>query len=162
MFRMFYFFSFYCFFFNDTATTEIYTLSLHDALPICHSDFFDSHSCRSVSRPNRSFCNAPVLSLQALHPAWAAFRGRQIFSEIYLRCLQCDRSGILKAPARLSLLPNKRTSPERCSAPAHPRDDDRTLKFFFQDSSNYLPLREKIFHHLLSFARSKVCDDRAE
>ena len=28
--RMFFFF----FFFNDTATTEIYTLSLHDALPI--------------------------------------------------------------------------------------------------------------------------------
>ena len=28
-------FVFYFFFFNDTATTEIYTLSLHDALPIC-------------------------------------------------------------------------------------------------------------------------------
>src|SRR2546425_6592596 len=26
------------FFFNDTATTEIYTLSLHDALPILKSD----------------------------------------------------------------------------------------------------------------------------
>src|SRR5258708_28496674 len=26
---------FVVFFFNDTATTEIYTLSLHDALPIC-------------------------------------------------------------------------------------------------------------------------------
>src|SRR2546423_4770153 len=26
----------YFFFFNDTATTEIYTLSLHDALPILH------------------------------------------------------------------------------------------------------------------------------
>src|SRR2546429_6589831 len=26
------------FFFNDTATTEIYTLSLHDALPISHSE----------------------------------------------------------------------------------------------------------------------------
>src|SRR2546428_33716 len=26
------------FFFNDTATTEIYTLSLHDALPICLAD----------------------------------------------------------------------------------------------------------------------------
>src|SRR3712207_6890011 len=26
---------FISFFFNDTATTEIYTLSLHDALPIC-------------------------------------------------------------------------------------------------------------------------------
>src|SRR6516164_11247342 len=32
---IFTFFSFiFCFFFNDTATTEIYTLSLHDALPI--------------------------------------------------------------------------------------------------------------------------------
>src|SRR5687768_18371179 len=29
-----YTFDFYIFFFNDTATTEIYTLSLHDALPI--------------------------------------------------------------------------------------------------------------------------------
>src|SRR5258705_8821497 len=27
------------FFFNDTATTEIYTLSLHDALPISLSDY---------------------------------------------------------------------------------------------------------------------------
>src|SRR5688572_32549172 len=27
-------FFFFLFFFNDTATTEIYTLSLHDALPI--------------------------------------------------------------------------------------------------------------------------------
>src|SRR5260221_4463930 len=27
--------SLFLFFFNDTATTEIYTLSLHDALPIC-------------------------------------------------------------------------------------------------------------------------------
>src|SRR5260370_38619647 len=31
------------FFFNDTATTEIYTLSLHDALPI---------SCRPPTKPN--------------------------------------------------------------------------------------------------------------
>src|ERR1017187_10884136 len=29
------FYLFFFFFFNDTATTEIYTLSLHDALPIC-------------------------------------------------------------------------------------------------------------------------------
>src|SRR6266498_5999245 len=31
---IFLFFFFFFFFFNDTATTEIYTLSLHDALPI--------------------------------------------------------------------------------------------------------------------------------
>src|SRR5688572_32057390 len=34
-----------CFFFNDTATTEIYTLSLHDALPIS-----------SRSRPAPAWC----------------------------------------------------------------------------------------------------------
>src|SRR2546430_7171628 len=36
------------FFFNDTATTEIYTLSLHDALPISASKcYFLSHARRS-------------------------------------------------------------------------------------------------------------------
>src|SRR5947209_16757799 len=30
------------FFFNNTATTEIYTLSLHDALPICDDDALDA------------------------------------------------------------------------------------------------------------------------
>src|SRR2546422_1208870 len=36
------------FFFNDTATTEIYTLSLHDALPICRETIGrrDASSCR--------------------------------------------------------------------------------------------------------------------
>src|SRR2546429_4635835 len=33
---------FFFFFFNDTATTEIYTLSLHDALPICERPRGDS------------------------------------------------------------------------------------------------------------------------
>src|SRR3712207_9420985 len=48
------------FFFNDTATTEIYTLSLHDALPICGqrrpsaSDPAPVHPPRShVGRPRR-------------------------------------------------------------------------------------------------------------
>src|ERR1017187_8938245 len=36
----------YFFFSNDTATTEIYTLSLHDALPIC----FDSDSQHSPAQ----------------------------------------------------------------------------------------------------------------
>src|SRR2546430_6483607 len=36
------------FFFNDTATTEIYTLSLHDALPICNPPIL---ACRSVDLP---------------------------------------------------------------------------------------------------------------
>src|SRR3712207_6959212 len=34
---------FFFFFFNDTATTEIYTLSLHDALPILNNPSTLSH-----------------------------------------------------------------------------------------------------------------------
>src|SRR5438034_4746854 len=37
-FTLLYFYFLFFFFFNDTATTEIYTLSLHDALPILFSD----------------------------------------------------------------------------------------------------------------------------
>src|SRR5437764_9748678 len=39
------------FFFNDTATTEIYTLSLHDALPISRGGQGDSR--RGLSRKER-------------------------------------------------------------------------------------------------------------
>src|ERR1035441_11122845 len=47
--------SFFVFFFNDTATTEIYTLSLHDALPIsihpesCNIDAAASLNLRKVA-----------------------------------------------------------------------------------------------------------------
>src|SRR6266446_10264318 len=43
------------FFFNDTATTEIYTLSLHDALPIsCCSRCRSGKCSRSCARSRRS------------------------------------------------------------------------------------------------------------
>src|SRR5712672_1375026 len=63
IFCIFFLFFFFFFFFNDTATTEIYTLSLHDALPICfgfltfaHVLFgkpvptFPGHALRSADR----------------------------------------------------------------------------------------------------------------
>src|SRR5258708_23760986 len=41
------------FFFNDTATTEIYTLSLHDALPISPSvDAFDEGAAKNRQNAN--------------------------------------------------------------------------------------------------------------
>src|SRR3712207_7181989 len=43
------------FFFNDTATTEIYTLPLHDALPICSPARRRSHG--GSGRPSRR-CSA--------------------------------------------------------------------------------------------------------
>src|ERR1019366_10535519 len=43
------------FFFNDTATTEIYTLSLHDALPICPHQHDDERTGRPISRAETRF-----------------------------------------------------------------------------------------------------------
>src|SRR6266567_8792893 len=45
---------FFFFFFNDTATTEIYTLSLHDALPIstCRRCRSPRDESRAVHRPS--------------------------------------------------------------------------------------------------------------
>src|SRR5216684_6022150 len=42
------------FFFNDTATTEIYTLSLHDALPISTRAPFERNRCHGA--PQTSTC----------------------------------------------------------------------------------------------------------
>ena len=44
------------FFFNDTATTEIYTLSLHDALPISKTakEMPDNADNRTLARLGRS------------------------------------------------------------------------------------------------------------
>src|SRR3990167_10761642 len=42
-------YSLFFFFFNDTATTEIYTLSLHDALPISNA----GPTCRAWRRTGR-------------------------------------------------------------------------------------------------------------
>src|SRR6266436_8502086 len=44
---MFYYINNTVFFFNDTATTEIYTLSLHDALPISASTPRRGYPCES-------------------------------------------------------------------------------------------------------------------
>src|SRR5688572_31014437 len=44
------------FFFNDTATTEIYTLSLHDALPICPRRSLRPHSRRRLE--HRRWCRS--------------------------------------------------------------------------------------------------------
>src|SRR5258708_38536928 len=47
-----------CFFFNDTATTEIYTLSLHDALPIYSA--FMRRPCIPTPRRYCRRCPYPI------------------------------------------------------------------------------------------------------
>src|SRR3712207_7308177 len=54
--------TYYFFFFNDTATTEIYTLSLHDALPIscaiCTHLSGWPHPAAPSKRPSPRCCSA--------------------------------------------------------------------------------------------------------
>src|SRR2546425_9971547 len=55
-------FLFFLFFFNDTATTEIYTLSLHDALPISVSRILASIRWSAGSRSLSSAAPAPRIA----------------------------------------------------------------------------------------------------
>src|SRR3712207_9504045 len=70
------------FFFNDTATTEIYTLSLHDALPIFTSTQ-SGLSCLRVARfrpPNKILAVSPEVStVRMLAMVWGvnAVHGEQ-------------------------------------------------------------------------------------
>src|SRR5688572_32952733 len=59
-----YFFFVIFFFFNDTATTEIYTLSLHDALPIwsTSTSVLPRNTTSSSMAPSRSWTPARTRS----------------------------------------------------------------------------------------------------
>src|SRR3712207_9318158 len=93
--RLLSFFCFY-FFFNDTATTEIYTLSLHDALPICIYDCIDAKEnaerCRVATQHRESDARQQLRDRQFLPGARAADRARseehtsELQSRQYLVC----------------------------------------------------------------------------
>src|SRR2546430_17653295 len=59
----------YSFFFNDTATTEIYTLSLHDALPISGSTVPLGNGVFRVISPNPQLQYKSAQERFNLHPA---------------------------------------------------------------------------------------------
>src|SRR6266536_4456576 len=59
---------FFFFFFNDTATTEIYTLSLHDALPICSISFYRlarTRPSRFIERERTRRCGLAAIDIIA-------------------------------------------------------------------------------------------------
>src|SRR2546427_2691106 len=75
------------FFFNDTATTEIYTLSLHDALPI--SPFWivsllASACCNSVrlAAENRGRTTNELPKIVRKRSSWTSFRSEEHTSEL--------------------------------------------------------------------------------
>src|SRR5260221_13271586 len=67
------------FFFNDTATTEIYTLSLHDALPISRSRAKARKSSGSSRRPS---LEAKVLRRMRARPSSDWQRSEEHTSEL--------------------------------------------------------------------------------
>src|SRR3989475_11638038 len=85
------------FFFNDTATTEIYTLSLHDALPISNGDASVS-SASQVTAPPPGIAVAPNVQVAPAGTVGAeveeADSPRQSFpgagAEVHGRLLTCS------------------------------------------------------------------------
>src|SRR5437764_12569473 len=71
----------FCFFFNDTATTEIYTLSLHDALPISRHRLLH----RLQARGGRPDANGRARIRQARHPR-SEEHTSELQSPMYLVC----------------------------------------------------------------------------
>src|SRR5215217_7113132 len=87
MFMLLIFFFFVFFFFNDTATTEIYTLSLHDALPISPRPGVGSSTIPTRMSPSFSIIaafkgsGAPRRgSRRASHRSSSALRLRTLYS----------------------------------------------------------------------------------
>src|SRR5258708_40274498 len=83
-------YSFLFFFFNDTATTEIYTLSLHDALPIC------GHDCRS-----RRSTPGPRPICSAAWPSWHRPRTSEFRAGPGLRGRSEEHTSELQSPDHL-------------------------------------------------------------
>src|SRR5256885_13198893 len=100
------------FFFNDTATTEIYTLSLHDALPIFLLQLIPFHSIpfHSISFHSIPFHSIPFHS--------CPFRSEEHTSELQSPCNLVCRL-LLEKKKTLPSLPALATAASRQSARTH-------------------------------------------
>src|SRR5256885_3810750 len=78
------YFCFFFFFFNDTATTEIYTLSLHDALPISRGRRLPIQAGHLRSGKLRG--GAPPRLLRPFPPGPSLQRSEEHTSEIQSPC----------------------------------------------------------------------------
>src|SRR3712207_6860620 len=77
------------FFFNDTATTEIYTLSLHDALPISGSRLLilpgAAGADAAADSPDRSVQSSTSTASNRSAPPTAGWRSEEHTSELQSR-----------------------------------------------------------------------------
>src|SRR2546426_7230250 len=106
------------FFFNDTATTEIYTLSLHDALPISASTPAAGSGHRSAMRFRRDESRyALLITPNSLARRLKRFRSEEHTSELQSPCnLVC----------RLLLEKKKQNKQTQVQTMVHASDNDMT------------------------------------
>src|SRR6266849_7577597 len=97
---------YFFFFFNDTATTEIYTLSLHDALPILGMRSTCDCTCRANSRSTFSRSDRKSTRLNSSHEwiSYAVFclkkkkHNKQLFLFLKSQTIsQCFRELLVRA-----------------------------------------------------------------
>src|SRR2546429_3807549 len=96
------------FFFNDTATTEIYTLSLHDALPI-------STTSSTPANSSRTPCAIPTARAEHRSEEHTS----ELQSRLHLVCrllLEKKKNTAIPSPP-ISLL--DRRGPPPCGVPIH-------------------------------------------
>src|SRR5258707_4400699 len=103
------------FFFNDTATTEIYTLSLHDALPICSRSRKSRRELIMVANRCTSACFATSVQSNQL-----ISRSEEHTSELqsrqYLVCrLLLEKKNECGTRRRCDVRPESRRTSQRCA-----------------------------------------------
>src|SRR3712207_7069456 len=108
----------FIFCFNDTATTEIYTLSLHDALPICsgHARSDTARCSPTHGRPQTS-CGSTTSRAASSSAPWRRWRSEEHTSELqsrqYLVCrllLETKSAFSSSLPPTLPCAPSLRLS----------------------------------------------------
>src|SRR6476620_10918509 len=118
------------FFFNDTATTEIYTLSLHDALPIYHDDPLGTLDHERVDARLPLVVDRKSTRLNSSHAniSYAVF------------CLKKKRNGFAIGEDRLMLYMQQEASalankPDAYIAPLGTGMNREAANFFFNDTA---------------------------
>src|SRR5260370_26277650 len=99
------------FFFNDTATTEIYTLSLHDALPICQ---WGSKAIPVLARSRRDRHG------RIRRPMRSEEHTSELQSHLNLVCrLLLEKKKTIKHPVPLAVRDSRLLNTSKC--PSHAR-----------------------------------------
>src|SRR5215212_11828250 len=88
-------FKYLVFFFNDTATTEIYTLSLHDALPISRNMIRQFEAPRDLDASTNSFSRSESTWPRMIRATYG------VFATTMMK-MTTERPGWMRPPAQPS------------------------------------------------------------